>query len=589
VKKFWKIILSVMVLLIIAPGSYLWAMVLLDSLYKYESPLKGKLPLGQPTQPLVQQVVMVIVDGLRYDTSLEMPYLNSLREEGASAVMVGIPGPASQPAWTTLVSGAGLEINGAPFLDPEHVNDIQPIAVDHLFVEVKRAGFISGLAGSNWWQKMVPDELLYAQFFVKDENAADEQVVDTALRFLKNFHLHYLLIHLNQADHASREYGAASSEYRQAALRVDAYLRDIAQTTDVQRNVLIVVSDYGHPKAGECDKYGRVALTAPFVMVGPPVVPGDYGRIAPGDVAPTVAALLGTAVPSAAQRPIRFDMLRMDEVQRAVKQVTQAQQRVELGQAYLRSVLSPALSKAEGLSKGIIGAGTLSETAEGDALVATSSLQVKNYTSAYTLGEIAVQQIDKEMEQGRARRIQGERASRRIGALLVILVPLFLVWWKRRKRLGVLIFAALLTVAIYHWFFIREGNVYSPNIPRPVEPFLEESLRRVAIALAVGLVVTLLWLWYERERSLLDVVQSVYGFSFAVIYLLGVQVAIGCWLNGPTVTWYLPDLTVFFLYFSALVQSSMVAALSVFLPVAVLPFYGVALLIRSRLERDRLS
>jgi hypothetical protein len=285
VKKFWKIILSVILLIIIAPASYLWAMVLLDSLYKYESPLEGKLPPGQPTQPLVQQVVMVIVDGLRYDTSLEMPYLNSLREQGASAVMVGIPSPASQSAWTTLVSGAGPEINGAPFLDPEHVNDIQPIAVDHLFVQVKRAGFISGLVGSNWWQKMVLDEFLYAQFFVEEGETADEQVVDTALRFLKNFYLHYLLIHLNHMDHASQEYGAASSQYQQAALRVDAHLRDIAQATDLQRNVLIFVSDYGRFKKGERGQYGQVALTAPFVMVGPMVVPGDYGRIAPGDVA----------------------------------------------------------------------------------------------------------------------------------------------------------------------------------------------------------------------------------------------------------------------------------------------------------------
>jgi hypothetical protein len=567
VKKFWKIILSVMMLLIIAPGSYLWAMVLLDSLYRYQSPLKGQLPLGQPTQPLVQQVVLVVVDGLRYDVSLEMPYLNSLREAGASAVMVGIPSPASQPAWTTLVSGAGSEINGAPFLDPEHINEIQPIAVDHLFVQVQRAGFAGGLAGSNWWQKMVPDEFLYAQFFVEDEDAADEQVVDTALRFLKNFHLNYLLIHLNQVDRASREYDAASSEYQQAALRVDAHLRDIAQATNVQRNVLIVVSDYGHIKRGERGQYGQVALTAPFVMAGPAVVPGDYGHIAPGDIAPTVAALLGTAMPGAAQRPIRFDMLRMDKVQRAVKQVTQAQQRVELGQAYLRS----------------IGSGTLSETAEGDALVATSSLLVKNYQSTYTLGELAVQQIDKEMEQARARHIQGERVQRRIGPLVAILAPFPLIWWKRSKRLGTLILAALLTVAIYHLLFIREGNIYSPNIPRPVEPFLEESLRRVAIALAAGLVVTLLWLLYERERSLLDVAQSVYGFSFAVIYFLGVQVAIGYWLNGPTVTWYLPDLTLFFLHFSALVQSSMVAAISVFLPVAALPIYWVALLASSRI------
>jgi hypothetical protein len=169
----------------------------------------------------------------------------------------------------------------------------------------------------------------------------------------------------------------------------------------------------------------------------------------------------------------------------------------------------------------------------------------------------------------------------------VILAPLFLAWWKRSKRLGILILSAFLTVVIYHSLFIQEGNVYAPNIPRPVEPFLEESLRRVAIALPTGLVVTLLWLWHEGERSLLDVTQSVYGFSFAVIYFLVIQVAIGYWLNGPTVTWYLPDLILFFLHFSALVQSSMVAAISVFLPVAVLPIYGVALLIRSRLKRDK--
>jgi hypothetical protein len=284
-------------------------------------------------------------------------------------------------------------------------------------------------------------------------------------------------------------------------------------------------------------------------------------------------------VPSAAQGHIRFDMLRMDKVQQAVKQMTQAQQRVELGQAYLRSIAKS--------SKGSIGSESLSETAEGDALVAISSLQVKNYTSAYTLGGLAAQQIDKEMEQARARHIQGERDQRRMVALVVTLVPFLLLWWNRSKRLGIIILAALLTVAIYHLLFIREGNVYSPNIPRPVEPFLEESLRRVAIALIAGLGVTLLWLWCEGETSLLDVVQSVYGFSFVVLYFLGVQAAIGYWLNGPTVTWYLPELTLFFLHFSALVQSSIVAALSVFLPVAALPIYGAALLVRSRLKKDR--
>ena len=85
-----------------------------SSFEQYKSPLEGTLPEAQPSSPIVQQVVYVIVDGLRYDTSLDMPYLNYLREQGAYAVMHSKPPSYSQPSWTTLVTGAWPAINGSP-------------------------------------------------------------------------------------------------------------------------------------------------------------------------------------------------------------------------------------------------------------------------------------------------------------------------------------------------------------------------------------------------------------------------------------------------------------------------------------------
>ena len=566
-----EIFLSVALLIALALGSYGWGRELLDSVYGYRSPLQGQPPAGEPTTALTQQVVLVIADGLRDDAAQEPLALRNLGEQGARAVAV------SQPIWATLISGAGPEISGATLLATPD-DESQPIAVDNLFAQARRAGLTSGLIGPRGWERVVPTQLLDMWFFPDgSDEAADAQMAQTAVYALQNLHPNLLLVHLGQ---------------------VEGHVADIAAAMDRTRGVLIV--------------------TSPFIMVGQGVRPGDYGQIEQADIAPTIAALLGTAIPSAAQGRILFEMLDMGPEQRAEKAVALAQQRVALGDLYLRSLAQAALSEA----------------AQGDIQVARSALWIGSYESAFQLASFAWERADAEMAEARARRLAEEQGRRLPLALAAILMPLYPLWrkasplggwllvtallaflgplgnapalhavvgtwplagviaertaialalggavvlswlWQRRSRRAIALALFIALVCCYALFALQST---SPSAIRGLIPFLRETAGRVAIALALGTVVVLIGLWRERGATAWRVVGATYGYALILAYLLIIQLAVCYLLNGFVLTWYLPDVNLVFLHLSTLAQLGAVAALSLVWPLITVVAYGVIL------------
>jgi hypothetical protein len=148
-------------------------------------------------------------------------------------------------------------------------------------------------------------------------------------------------------------------------------------------------------------------------MVGRGVIQGDLGDIEQTDVAPTIAALLGAAAPSATQGRILTAALEMTVEQRTEKLVSMAHQRIALGNLYLSS----------------IGQGELSDVAPGDAAVAQSSIDVQNYESAAQLASYAIDQVDSEMNSP-PRNVYSERSYRRVFAVVASFFP-FTVYSKR--------------------------------------------------------------------------------------------------------------------------------------------------------------
>ncbi len=555
-RKGMIVLLIILMLASIAAGAYTWVNALVNSIYGYRSPLKGTPP---PTEyisrPLTSQVVLVIIDGLRYDTSLQMPYLNTLREEGAHAVLLSDPPSSSLAAWTALVSGATPEVSDAPLFDRER-RWIQPIAVDHLFAALNRFGATSGITGFHWWERLVPAENLYTQHFVNSEgDAADKQVIDRAKMFLTEFRPNLLLVHLRQTEVAGRDYGAASPEYKQAALHCDGYTRQLAESMNLKHSALIVVSSYGHLDAGGNGGAEEVTLNTPFVMVGEGVRGGDYGVVAQTDIAPTIAALLGTPVPSATQGSMRVDMLRMNTVDEAEKLVTLATQRVRIGNVYL----------------GSIGRGGLSQTAEGDMLVALSSLQVRNYSSAAELAALAVRQVDQEMTQARGSRVRAERRRRTVPIAAAVTGLLGIIWYNRSRLKWYTPLTALVSAGIYHALFLQQGGTYSfSRIPAGgLAATLEPSARRAALAWALGALVIAFSAWRQRERSAFAVMLHAYDYALVQLFFIGLLVAACTWWNGPLFSWYLPSLPVAYLHFAALMQALLIATMAIVCPVAV--------------------
>ena len=164
----------------------------------------------------------MLVDGLRYDVSLQMPYLNQLRQEGAQATLTSTPPSNAQTAWTTILSGADPQINGAPLFDPGD-EWLSPIRVDHLFAAAGRAGLTSGISGSKRWEKLLPTESLYTKYFAAGkDDAADQQTTEHAVVFLSEFRPNLLLVHLQQLEGVGVNWGGTSTVHSNPWVTVDA-------------------------------------------------------------------------------------------------------------------------------------------------------------------------------------------------------------------------------------------------------------------------------------------------------------------------------------------------------------------------------
>ncbi len=89
---------------------------------------------------------------------------------------------------------------------------------------------------------------------------------------------------------------------------------------DLSRDTVLVLSDHGHIRIGGHGGQDADVLIQPLVLAGKGVRSGAYGDINQVDVAPTIAALLGAAVPSSSQGQVRVEMLTLPaETQAQIK------------------------------------------------------------------------------------------------------------------------------------------------------------------------------------------------------------------------------------------------------------------------------
>jgi hypothetical protein len=529
-KKVAPILVGVVICIIAVGISYVWVSNLMDSLYAYRSPLHNSPPttgkaLGDPQ---TRSLVLVLVDGLRYDTSMDaavMPYLNQLRRRGASAEMHSQPPSYSEPGYSTLLTGAWPFLNDGPVLNLDYA-DIPTLTQDNIFSTAHWIGMQTAISGFNWFQKLVPQGAVTGKFYTAGEDqAADRDVVDAALPWLHSATYQLVLIHLDQVDYAGHHQGGPNDpRYDAAATRADALIKQIVANMDLDKDTLLVVSDHGHINQGGHGGQDAITLNEPFVLVGKGVMPGKYGDVQMVDVAPTIAVILGTSLPAANQGHPQVGMLdlSLDQVERI--NTALSLQQAQLVQAYQTAIGHP--------------------------------VNVHPATDVVSASQAAILATQNSI-------IDNQMLPRGIIAIIVLFLLVNLTAWHSRPNFGTMLIGVVGYLVIFNlkYLFIDQ-KTYSLSSVVDATNLITSSALTALLALLVGWILVMIGtkVYQYKPRKAADLTMK---FILVLLSVLSIPIFTNYAINGAIVTWALPNFLFGFLGLIFLIQVLMVAGLGI--------------------------
>ena len=496
--KYLGVLIRIALLILIGAWGYFWATGMMDALFVYRSPLQHTPPQAGDLlgTPLTRKVVMVIVDALREDTSLKsdvMPNLNLLRQKGAWATMHSQPPSFSQPGYSTILTGAWPEINDSPVINVD-TKEIQTFTQDNIFSAAKRTGLKTAISAFDWFGQLLPASAVDKSFYTPLEDLqADLEVMAAATPWLSTDQFQLILIHLDQVDYAGHhEGGPLDPRWDAAAKRVDSMLGDVLARLDLNLDTLLVISDHGQIDRGGHGGQDAIVLIEPFMLAGRGVKPGHYDDVQMVDIAPTLAALLGTNLPASAQGKVLTDMLTLTPDQQEVIAKIEAVQQTQLVNAY-RSAVAP------------------------------------DQTNLSSIESI------------RSSRLNSERLPRFVISILLLFAPLTYLLWKRKRTLIPLLNGALVYIAVFNLRYIlideRTYSLSSMGI-------ISEAITYFGITTAIAMLVACAVVIYGRKlfsQEPVLVCKSLFDFSLLTIYLLFIPVLFSYALNGWKAAWALPE------------------------------------------------
>lgn len=523
-KNTFKLIVRLVIVLAISAGAIFLALELMDNLYGYRSPLSEKPPVpGQSFgEPIGERVVYVLIDGLRYDTSQKtevMPFLNQLRNQGASAKMHSQTPSYSSPGYGSLLTGAWPYLSDAPAFNLEYEN-FYPLSQDNIFSSAKRHGLSTAASGYYWFEKLIPTDALDIGFFTPEEDQkADRQVVDAAIPWLESGNYDLIMIHLDQVDYAGHHEGGPLDErWDQAANRVDALLAEIVAELDFSKDVLVISSDHGHIDQGGHGGHDPITLIEPFIMVGNSILPGVYDDISMVDVAPTLAALSGINLPATTQGRVLTEMINFSRSTLGELKNETGRQQSQLLAAYATAIGQP-----------------LPE----EATKADPNLTVQEY-------QIALEGVQQS-------KLNRERLIRFGIASLVLLLMVLILWRMKPKGWMNLVLGAIMFSVLFHVSYITFGQkLYSySTVISPTQLVLINGIfTLISLAITLLLLTFQNWIVVDLKQNFIKILDLV----LFIMVVTSLPLITHILWNGLFATWILPNIALHYLALLSLIQ-----------------------------------
>lgn len=260
----------------------------------------------------MNKVILVISDGLRYDTAVEgMGYLGHLVEARHASLykVVGELPSMSRPTYETIHTGLppsehGIVSNAIACLS----------AKPNIFKLATDAGKVTAAAAYAWFSELynkVPYERIndrevddaslpiqHGRFYTENEYP-DVEIFASAAMLVRRFSPDYLLVHPMGMDYYGETFGSDSRQYRNQAIRQDAILATIMVEWKNRGYTVLVTGDHGMNKDGAHGGTTPEMRQVPLFLVGSNIAgEGDTKKtISQLQIAPTVCKLLDIPIP----------------------------------------------------------------------------------------------------------------------------------------------------------------------------------------------------------------------------------------------------------------------------------------------------
>lgn len=272
------------------------------------------LPAPRDPGP-ARSLLWILVDGLRDDALGRMPHVMALARQGVRLRLdVGQPS-FSRPVYASLGTGAEQRHTG---IRTNRTGG--PVLLDSLFARLAAGGrrAVAVMERIGWWAELFGPALEHGGVTV-----GVEPLLARALELRGRSEL--LLVHFTGVDHFSHLHGPGSPEVAAEIERADRAIGRLLAGLDLQRWTVLVHSDHGHVPAGGHGGDSPDVVLAPAVLAGAGIRPQPETLLRPLpalaiDLAPTLAVLLGCAMPAHAEGRILGEAMaippaRLDELE----------------------------------------------------------------------------------------------------------------------------------------------------------------------------------------------------------------------------------------------------------------------------------
>gem|GEM_PF-4593472 len=269
----------------------------------YHTPYSFDVPPAEELDQVSRRLVVVVIDSLRRDFVDSLDSWQDLEQRGATLNMRGTWPSQTVPSWATIVTGTDPEVHGA--VTGLHS---EPLRVDHIAAAAERAGYPVHFSGNRLWELLIDEYLSEPHYQFVDPLAdpgpePDERAVQAIVSDLEHSEEGLFVVNLTTLRNVSLRQGAERRDERpspyQRRLHVyDEILAELLGALDLTSDTVLMTASHGTIRRGGHGGSESAVVDIPAVAAGRGVIPGVQVEGSLRDFAPTIAAILGTGVPT---------------------------------------------------------------------------------------------------------------------------------------------------------------------------------------------------------------------------------------------------------------------------------------------------